>query len=103
MGLRSLEEGFVPPILDMALLDGRMVVDSREAFRLSRELTEREAILAGISSGAVLLCALRVATRMEKGNTVALLADGGWKYLSTRLWTRPLEELEKEVGRQIWW
>ena len=103
MGLRSLEEGFVPPILDLALLDGRMVVDSREAFRLSRELTEREAILAGISSGAVLLCALRVATRMEKGNIVALLADGGWKYLSTRLWTRPLEELEKEVGRQIWW
>lgn len=102
-GLRSLEEGFIPPIVDLSLLDGRMVVDSADAFRATRELTHQEGIFAGISSGAVLLCAQRVASRLEKGNIVALLADGGWKYLSTRLWTRPLEEMEKEIKSGLWW
>jgi cysteine synthase len=102
-GLRSLEEGFVPPILDMSLLDTRIIVDSREAIRATRELTEREGIFAGISSGAVISCALKVAQQLEKGNIVALLADGGWKYLSTQLWTRPLEEIEPRVQTQPWW
>jgi cysteine synthase len=102
-GLRSLEEGFVPPILDISLLDTRMIVDSRESIRATRELTEREGIFAGISSGAVISCALKVAQKLEKGNIVALLADGGWKYLSTQLWTRPLEEIEPRVQAQPWW
>ncbi|MEK7282096.1 MAG: pyridoxal-phosphate dependent enzyme, partial [Chloroflexota bacterium] len=103
MGLRSLEEGFIPPILDISLLDGRVVVDSRDAFRLTRELAEKEGIFAGISSGAVLYCAQTLAQRREKGHIVALLADGGWKYLSSRLWTRSFDEMEKEVQSQIWW
>lgn len=102
-GLRSLEEGFVPPILDISLLDTRMIVDSRESIRATRELTEREGIFAGISSGAVISCALKVAQKLDKGNIVALLADGGWKYLSTQLWTRPLEEIEPRVQAQPWW
>jgi cysteine synthase B len=102
-GLRSLEDGFVPPILDLKLLDARIVIRSRDAFEASRELTEQEGIFAGISSGAVLRCAQRYAQRMEKGNIVILLADGGWKYLSTGLWTRNLDELAKEIGIKIWW
>lgn len=98
-GLRSLEEGFVPPILDLELLDGRMVVDSTGAFLASKELTLREGIFAGVSSGAVIYCALRMAQRMDSGNIVAILADGGWKYLS--LWNKPRKELEKEIPG--WW
>lgn len=102
-GLRSLEEGFVPPILDLELLDGRMVVDSRGAFLASKELTLREGIFAGVSAGAVIYSALRMAQRMQSGNIVALLADGGWKYLSTGLWTKPIKELEQEIQSKIWW
>jgi cysteine synthase B len=102
-GLRSLEEGFIPPILDPSLLDGQFIVSSRESFEMTRELLLKESIFAGISSGAVLACAVRVAERMESGKIVCLFADGGWKYLSTGLWTRPLDELQAEMGRKIWW
>ncbi len=103
MGLRSLEEGFTPPIVDLGLLDSRIVVDSKQAFVATRELTKKEGLFAGISSGSVIVCAQRVAQRMEKGNIVALLADGGWKYLSTRLWTRAIEEMENDIDSLIWW
>ncbi|MBI3953242.1 MAG: cysteine synthase family protein [Chloroflexi bacterium] len=102
-GLRSLEDGFVPPILDLKLLDARIVIRSRDAFEASRELTEQEGIFAGISSGAVIRCAQRYAQRLERGNIVVLLADGGWKYLSTGLWTRNLDELAQDIGTKIWW
>jgi len=102
-GLRSLEEGFIPPVLDESVLDGRIVVDSRTAFAMTKELMEKEGIFAGISSGAVLYTALRIAQRLEGGNIVALLADGGWKYLSTQLWTREYRELEEEVRGKVWW
>ncbi len=103
-GLRSLEEGFIPPVLDESVLDGRMVVDSRSSFAMVKELMEKEAIFAGISSGAVMRVALRVAQRMERGNLVALLADGGWKYLSTSLWTKEYEQLKAEdVEGKVWW
>ncbi len=102
-GLRSLEGGFVPPIIDIRMLDGRMAVDSRDAFLATRELTQEEGIFAGISSGAVIHCAQRVAQRMERGNIVVLLADGGWKYLSTGLWTRDISELEEEMESKVWW
>ncbi len=102
-GLRSLEDGFIPPILDLRLLDARIVIRSRDAFEATRELTEQEGIFAGISSGAVIRCAQRYAQRMERGNIVALLADGGWKYLSTGLWTRDLDELAHDIGTKIWW
>jgi len=102
-GLRSLDDGFIPPILDVSLLDGKMVVGSREAFHVTRELTRREGIFAGVSAGAALRCAMRVAQRMEKGNVVVLLADGGWKYLSSGLWTKEAADLEEIVDAKIWW
>ena len=102
-GLRSLEDGFIPPILDFSLLDSRIMVESREAFRVTRELMQKEGIFAGISSGAVVCCAVRLAERMESGNIVCLLADGGWKYLSTSLWTKDFSELQDSVESKIWW
>lgn len=102
-GLRSLDEGFIPPILDVKLLDGRMVVDSKDSFLATRELTQKEGIFAGISSGAVMHGVMKIARKMESGNIVALLADNGWKYLSTGLWTKDISQLENEIGRKIWW
>jgi cysteine synthase len=81
-GLRSLEAGFVPPVLDQSLLDDRLVVDSRTACTAVNELLQKEGIFAGVSSGAVLYTAQCVAQQMDEGKIVVLLADGGWKYLS---------------------
>ena len=102
-GLRSLEEGFVPPILDLSLLDGRIMVSDTESFQMTKRLLHEEGVFAGVSSGAVIACALRVAQRMERGNIVCLLADGGWKYLSSGLWTKDYEELQPEVEGKVWW
>jgi len=102
-GLRSLDEGFIPPVLDPALLDGRMVVASKEAFRMTRVLMQEEGIFAGISSGSVVYAAIRIAGRMERGNLVVLLADGGWKYLSTGLWTQDEAGAEPGIDNKIWW
>jgi cysteine synthase B len=102
-GLRSLDEGFVPPILDESVLDGKFLVSSSDALRATRELTQREGIFAGISSGAVLHVAKRVAARLDKGDVVCLLADGGWKYLSTKAWVQDIAVAEKEVEETLWW
>ncbi len=102
-GLRRLEDGYIPPILDISLLDSRLLVGSLPAFRTTKELLHQEGIFAGISSGSVVYGALRQAERMEKGNIVCLLADGGWKYLSTSLWTKDYELLEQDVQGKIWW
>ena len=102
-GLRSLEDGFTPPILELSMLNGRIMVSDTESFRVTKELLHREGIFAGISSGAVVACALRVAQRMERGNIVCLLADGGWKYLSSGLWSKEYEEIEPEVEGRVWW
>ncbi len=102
-GLRRLEDGYVPPILDITMLDARLLVGSLPAFRTTKELLHQEGIFAGISSGSVVHGAMLQAERMESGNIVCLLADGGWKYLSTSLWTRDYEQLEQEVQGKIWW
>ncbi len=102
-GLRSLEEGFIPPVLDESLLDGKIVIDSRTSFASSKELTQKEGIFAGISAGAVVKTAQRVAERLDAGNVVCLFADGGWKYLSTQLWTTDYEDLPQDIEDKIWW
>jgi [CysO sulfur-carrier protein]-thiocarboxylate-dependent cysteine synthase len=102
-GLRSLDDGFVPPILDESVLDRRFLVNASDSLRATRELTEREGIFAGISSGAVLHVARRVASELERGDVVCLLADGGWKYLSTQAWAPELDRAEKNVSETLWW
>ena len=102
-GLRSLEDGFVPEVLDESVLDARILIDSRTSFAGCKELLDREGIFAGVSSGAVLRVAQRVARRMKKGKMVILLADGGWKYLSTGLWSKSYEELPEDIEAKVWW
>ncbi len=102
-GLRSLEEGFVPPILDLSLLDARIMISSAESFSMTALLLRKEGVFAGVSSGAALAAALRVANRIDSGDIVCLFADGGWKYLSTGLWTRDFADLEREVEGKVWW
>ncbi|MEO8458292.1 MAG: cysteine synthase family protein [Chloroflexota bacterium] len=102
-GLRDLGEGYIPPVFDESVLDGRIVVDSVSSFRMTKEVMAKEAIFTGISAGAVLTVAVRAAERLDKGNVVALLADGGWKYLSTGLWSRDYGESPEELQGTIWW
>ena len=106
-GLRDLEEGFVPPILDLNMLDARMQVSGQESFNRTAELLRREGVFAGVSSGAVLAAATRLAARLaattDEANIVCLFADSGWKYLSTGLWTKAYEELKGTVEGKIWW
>ncbi|MDP9468259.1 MAG: pyridoxal-phosphate dependent enzyme, partial [Chloroflexota bacterium] len=102
-GLRSLDEGFVPPVLDASVLDDRILVSNPDAVAGTRRLLREEGIFAGFSSGAVLHVALRVAAEMDEGRIVVLLADGGWKYLSTGIFDRDPDELEDELERSLLW
>jgi cysteine synthase len=102
-GLRSLEEGFVPPVLDGSVLDRKILVTSDDSLVQTRQLAEREGIFAGISSGAVLHAALRVARNLDRGEIVCLFADGGWKYLSLGVWTKPLNEAQASAREKVWW
>ncbi len=102
-GLRSLDEGFVPPVLDASVLDDKYLVGNRDAIIGLRRLTREEGIFAGLSCGAAIAVAVKVARDMDRGSVVVLLADGGWKYLSTDLWTRDLDELEDELEGSVLW
>jgi cysteine synthase B len=103
-GLRSLEEGFIPEIFDPALIDAKYLVSSKDAIAALRDLVFKEGIFAGPSSGAVLVAAAREAVRMERGTIVALLPDGGWKYLSAGTYSRDLDEMGEDLeGGVNWW
>jgi cysteine synthase B len=103
-GLRSLEEGFVPEILDPDVLDAKYLVSNRDAVAALRDLVFKEGVFAGPSCGAVLVAAAREASRMEGGTIVALLPDGGWKYLSAGTFERDLDEMEADLeGGVSWW
>ena len=102
-GLRSLDEGFVPPIFDPAQIDRKFLVNASDSLRATRELTAREGVFAGISSGAVLHVAQRVAAELDRGDIVCLLPDGGWKYLSTQAWADDVATAEKGVEDSLWW
>jgi cysteine synthase B len=102
-GLRSLEDGFIPPVLDASLLDTKILVPGSAAIRRTRQLKDQEGIFAGPSCGAALHAALRVASSLERGKIVVILADGGWKYLSEDLWTRDLDTIEEELEAKVLW
>jgi cysteine synthase len=103
-GLRSLDEGFIPEILDPSLIDAKYLISNRDAISALRDLVFREGIFAGPSCGAVLVAAAREAKRMERGTIVALLPDGGWKYLSAGTFSGDLDEMEDALeGGVNWW
>ena len=102
MGLRSLEDGYVPPILDVTKLDRKILVSNGEAVAGVRALLEREGIFAGVSSGAVVHVARRLAEELDEGAVVVcVLADGGWKYLSADFWHA--DDAEAAMERGHWW
>jgi len=101
MGLRSLEDGYVPPILDVSKLDRKLLVTNAEAVAGLRLLLEREGVFGGVSSGAVVHAALRLAEELDEGVIVCVLADGGWKYLSADFWTAT--DVESAMDRSVWW
>ena len=101
MGLRSLEDGYVPPILDVSRLNRKLLVTNTEAIRGLRLLLDREGVLGGVSSGAVVHAALRLADELDEGVVVCVLADAGWKYLSADFWQA--DDVETAMQRSVWW
>ena len=102
-GLRSLEDGFGRPILDITKLDRKLLVGNRDALVMTRRLADEEGIFAGISSGAVVHTCARIASRMERGTIVWIICDGGWKYLSAGIWTKDVDEVEDALDHGIFW
>ncbi len=101
-GLRSLEDGFIPPIVDLSLLDRKIVVTNRDAVVWTRRLLDEEGLFAGVSSGAIARVAHRVAGELDEGNVVFIVCDDGWKYLSSGLYTLPVDEVE-HLESTVWW
>lgn len=102
-GLRSLDDGFVPPVFDPALLDRKLIARPRESVEWTRRLLDECGIFAGISSGAAVYGAVRMAEQMESGTVVTLLPDGGWKYLSSGAWTDDLDVVVERATRINYW
>ncbi|HVL95354.1 MAG TPA: cysteine synthase family protein [Solirubrobacteraceae bacterium] len=101
-GLRSLDDGFIPPIIDLSLLDRKIFVTNRDAIVWTRRLLDEEGIFAGVSSGAIASIAVRIAREMDEGNVVFIVCDDGWKYLSSGIYTRPVDEIEN-LDSTVWW
>jgi cysteine synthase B len=101
MGLRSLEDGYVPPVLDVAKLDRKVLVSNEESVVAVRRLLADDGILAGVSAGAVAHVARKLARELDEGVVVCVLADGGWKYLSADFWDA--DDVEASMERTVWW
>ncbi len=93
-GLRSLDDGFIPPIIDLDLLDRKIFVSNRDSVVWTQKLLAEEGLFAGVSSGAIASIAVRVAEKIDEGNVVFVVCDDGWKYLSSGVYTKTIEELE---------
>ena len=102
-GLRSLDDGFVPPILDLGRLDRKLLVSNRDSIVMTRRLADEEGIFAGVSSGAVIHTCASVAERMTRGTIVGIVCDGGWKYLSAGIWTSDVNDVEETLDNGIFW
>ncbi len=101
MGLRSLADGYVPPILDVSKLDRKVLVSNAESVAAVRALLDREGIFGGVSAGAVVHVARKLAAELDEGVVVCVLADAGWKYLSAEFWQ--LDDVEQSMERTLWW
>ena len=101
-GLRSLDDGFIPPIIDLSLLDRKIFVTNRDAILWTRKLLDEEGLFAGVSMGAIARVAVRIAGELDEGNVVFIVADDGWKYLSSGIYTLPVDEVEN-LDSTVWW
>jgi cysteine synthase B len=103
MGLRSLDDGYVPPILDVARLDRKVLVSNEESVATVRDLLRLEGLFAGVSAGAVVAVARRLAAELDEGVVVTILADAGWKYLSADFWDAETDAVAASMERTVWW
>ena len=101
-GLRSLDDGFIPPIIDLSLLDRKIMVSNRDAIIWTQKLLRDEGMFAGVSSGAIAYVADRIARELDEGNVVFLVPDDGWKYLSSGVYTKSVDEIEG-IDSTVWW
>jgi cysteine synthase len=101
-GLRSLDDGFIPPIIDLSLLDRKIFVTNHDAIVWTRRLLDEEGLFAGVSSGAIASIAVRIAGEMDEGNVVFIVCDDGWKYLSSGIYTLPVDEVAN-LDSTVWW
>jgi [CysO sulfur-carrier protein]-thiocarboxylate-dependent cysteine synthase len=101
-GLRSLDDGFIPPIIDLSLLDRKIMVSNRDAIVWTQRLLREEGLFAGVSAGAITAIAVRIAAELDEGTVVFLVPDDGWKYLSSGVYTKSVEELEN-IDATVWW
>jgi len=101
-GLRSLDDGFIPPIIDLSLLDRKIFVTNRDAIIWTRKLLDEEGLFAGVSSGAIASIAVRIANEMDEGNVVFIVCDDGSKYLSSGVYTLPVDEVAN-LDSTVWW
>jgi cysteine synthase B len=101
-GLRSLDDGFIPPIIDISLFDRKIMVSNRDAIVWTRRLLDEEGVFAGVSGGAIAAIAHRIGGELEGGNVVFLIPDDGWKYLSSGVYTKPIDEIEN-LDTTVWW
>ncbi len=102
LGLRSLDDGFIPPIIDLSILDRKIMVSNRDAIVWTKKLLEEEGVFAGVSAGAIAAIAARIGGELDSGNVVFLIPDDGWKYLSSGVYTKPIEEIEN-LDSTVWW
>ena len=102
-GLRSLDDGYIPPILDLSLLDRKIFVSNRDAVVWTKRLLAEEGLFTGVSAGAIAAIAVRVASDLDEGNVVFVVPDDGWKYLSSGVYTKTLEELEDSLESASFW
>ncbi len=103
MGLRSLDDGFVPPILDVTKLDRKLLVGNDDALDMTRRLARDEGLFVGISSGAVMHVCSRIAATMDRGTIVGIVADGGWKYLSAGIWDDDVDAARERLDQGVFW
>src|SRR3712207_9590886 len=101
-GLSSPDDGFFPPIIDISLLDRKIFVTNRDAIVWTRKLLDEEGIFAGVSSGAIAKVAVRIADEIDEGNVVFIVCDDGWKYLSSGIYTKPVDEIAN-LDATVWW
>jgi len=101
-GLRSLDDGFIPPILDLSMLDRKIMVSNRDAIVWTQRLLREEGLFAGVSAGAIAAICVRIAGELDEGNVVFLVPDDGWKYLSSGVYTKSVDELE-DIDSTVWW
>ena len=102
-GLRSLDDGFIPPIIDLELLDRKIFVSNRDSVVWTKKLLAEEGLFLGVSTGAIAAIAVRIAAELDGGNVVFVAPDDGWKYLSSGVYTKPIEELEEAIESASFW